>query len=231
MSISYAEDKNRPPPVIKRVNLGKPRPLWPQRNLALPMSPTGNPSSLDIDDSRPARGVHSRPFYGYPPPMASTQKSSCYTALNSFRPTQNKKSHPFKNRDIPNQSLDSASLWRESVLPAGHKDPQRPRPALTGVANAMSTKNDDSLLLTESVVPDNSKFWRDNNHQKHVSVHANSSLWEGNNGVGGFRAHRPRAIGKGKSWKRNNAAEKSYDHEVRPGISLHNYVYCIIRLA
>ena len=226
MSITYTEDKNRPPPVIKRVNLGKPRPFWPQRNLALPMSPTGNPSSLDIDDTRPARGVHSRPFYGYPPTMAPREKPPRYTALDSFRHTQNKKPHQLKNSDIPNQSLGSASLWRESVLPVGLKDPQRP--ALTGVANTTSTRNDDSLLLTESVVPDN-KFWKDNNHQKHVSVHANGSLWQANNGVDGFRVHRPSVTGRGERRKNNNAAEKSYDREVRPGISA--YAYCILHLA
>lgn len=103
----------------------------PDRDLELPMSPIGNPSSLELLDATSS----SLSFYTNEEeqPKVSTQKIPHHTAFHSFGParpkaSENPKQCQYYNRRTSkmNTTLNSTSCMTESIFPLCKK-PQWPR--------------------------------------------------------------------------------------------------------
>ena len=188
---SYADNRDRPPPHIRKLKLTGPRANWPERNLALPMSPIGDPSALEFHDTSYDAGSHFRSLYTNAPKV-STQKLPHYTALDSFGPAPPWKKS--KSRGIPNQSSRNNCFWTESVLPTHPKD--APRAAPHNQLQAAGARLGDSLLMTESVVPEGAGKGRKGKEKRPTMFGTYVDL------------------AKAENRKRKSAAEKSYDHEV-----------------
>lgn len=120
------DDLSEPLARVKKLKLTGPRAVWPERNLALPMSPISKPSALDLHDTTCDTQLSSllTTTHG---PRVSTQKLPHHTMLNSFGPPpQQKKSGFDKTREYINPPTDSTSLWTESVFPRGPPAPFGP---------------------------------------------------------------------------------------------------------
>ena len=122
----FLDDLSEPLTRVKKMKLTGPRALWPERNLALPMSPITKPSALDLHDTTCDTQLSSL-LTTSRAPRVSTQKLPHPTVLNSFGPPlQQKRSDFDKGRQCINPPTDSTSLWTESVFSRGPPAPFGP---------------------------------------------------------------------------------------------------------
>lgn len=121
-----SDDLSEPLSRVKKMKLTGPRAVWPERNLALPMSPITKPSALDLHDTTCDTQLSSL-LTTTRAPRVSTQKLPHPTVLNSFGPPPQQKRSGFDNgRQCINPSTDSTSLWTESVFSKGPPAPFGP---------------------------------------------------------------------------------------------------------
>ena len=184
---------------VKKLKLTGPRAHWPERNLALPMSPIGKPSVLDLHDSIcNADLLPLLPPYSNAPKV-STQKLPHHTALDSFGPPPLQQSTGFpKSREVPNQSMENTSLWTESIISHKRRIPPNAMPT--------STQFGQSLLSRESVASERKKSEGQKYDQKPAADHPL------------FRDRAPKRyieLPDRDTKRKKLVAEKSYDHEVR----------------